>query len=313
MKRKEQTAFFIGLSERKLAVIGVFAAALVVSGVVLSSFLWRAQKPTFSFKAAIVDQLGGKDQFPNPEFNETGSVASMLREAGFNVTYYRSENVTVNFYRELAKKSYGIILLRTHAAVRTDESLVDLFTSERFKTGIYEYERNNNLLTGAYYSWKPGIYYFAVTYKFIENIEGIFPQSLIIAMGCNTLNENCTEMAEAFIRKGAQAYLGWTGWIQPSHMDNETIKLLRGFLVEGKTLNQVVTTALPDPDGSRIDLYPSAAGNLTLAKLSEEKASVNEGLICSFEKGLPITGFLSAPVFWKRFRTNDCGDHPLPD
>lgn len=114
-------------------------------------------------------------------------------------------------------------------------------------------------------------FYFAITPKFIENLEGRFPRSIVIAMGCNSLNKTCTEMAEAFIKKGAKTYIGWTGLVQPSHTDNETIRLLRKFLVENKTLSEAVGPIKHDPFyGSTIEYYPLGAGNLTISSLVAE-------------------------------------------
>lgn len=49
--------------------------------------------------------------------------------------------------------------------------------------------------------------YFAFTPKFVKELEGTFPKSIIIAMGCQTLNKTVKQqMAEAFRLKGAKAY-----------------------------------------------------------------------------------------------------------
>jgi len=182
--------------------------------------------------------------------------------------------------------------------MRKDKAIVDFFTSKKFSEHKYEDELNNGLLTKGYYSWKPGEFYFAITPKFIENLEGCFPKSIVIAMGCNSLNKTCKEMAEAFINKGAKAYIGWTGLVQPSHTDNETIKLLRMFLVKNETLNKAVKTVESDPlYKSTMDYYPLGAGNLTISSLiAEGKESLNhQTAVTLFEPILIVCVYKATP------------------
>ncbi len=260
------------LSERKLALIAVLLVLLVVSGVLLSRFPVQVPEPKFSFKAAVVDQLG--EEYPNPDFNSTGPVATMLRDAGFNVSYYGSSLVTVAFYRELAKSNYGLIVLRSHAALRVDRTLVDFFTSEEFNENRYSTYLNDGLLAKGYYSWKPDKFYFTITPSFIGSLEGSFPKSVVVAMGCNTLNKTVTGMAEAFISKGATAYVGWTGLVGPTHTDDETIKLLQAFVKEGKTLREALNLLQRDPTfGSYMKCYPPTAEDLKLSDLTAEKTT----------------------------------------
>jgi hypothetical protein len=276
-------------SNKKLAIILVVLLAIIVLGFLFVQIFLQAPEVKFSFNAAIVDQLG--EEFPNPYYNETGVVSNILKGAGFNVSYHEGNTIDVAFYKGLARYNYGIIILRAHFATREGETIVDLFSSEEFSMYRYVSERENGLLTEGYYSWKPGKSYFAITPKFIENLEGGFPKSIVIAMGCNSLNETCKEMAEAFIKKGAKAYIGWTGSVDPSHTDNETAKLLGKFLAENKTISEAVDAVKPDPFyGSRMEYYPPAACNLTISDLiTEAKASVTSQITLNhFEKGFPL-------------------------
>ena len=257
-------------SNKQLVILSIISASIIVLGSVLSFLL--LQKPIkFSLNAAIIDQLG--EEFQSSEFNETGVVASILKSVGFNVSHHKSETINVAFCKGLARYNYGIIIMRTHSATRLNETIVDLFTSEEFSERDYVSEQENGLLTKGYYSWKPEKFYFAITPKFIKNLEGCFPKSIVIAMGCNSLNETCKEMAEAFIKKGAKAYIGWTGLVETSHTDNETIRLLRKFLLENKTLSKAVGTIKLDPFyGSRMKYHPLGAGNLTISsRIAEAK------------------------------------------
>jgi len=268
MKRKKEKIKQEKLfSNRQLIIISVIMATIIVLGFILYSL--QTQEVEFSLKAAIIDQLG--EEFPNSDFNATGTVADILKDTGFNVSYHRSETINVAFYKGLTKYNYGIIILRTHSATREGETIVDFFTSEGYSANKYGDEQNNGLLTAGYYLWNPEGLYFAITPKFIENLEGGFPKSAVIAMGCNSLNVTCKEMAEAFIKKGATIYIGWTGLVSPSHTDNETIKLLRGLLVENKTFSDAINSLKSDPlYMSKMEYYPPEADNLTIFDLVRE-------------------------------------------
>jgi hypothetical protein len=256
-------------SNRRIAMLSVALVAIIVLSFLIFRFFVHPSEVKFSFKAAIIDQIG--ETYPSStasakEFNET--VTNLLRNVGFSVFYYESKSVTVNFYKELAKNNYGLIILRAHSALRQNETLVDFFTSEEFREDAHIDERNCGWLTMGSFSWEPDKFYFAITPKFIENLEGYFPKSIIIAMGCNSLNQSCTEMAEAFMKKGAKAYIGWTSAVGMLYSDNSTMNFLRYFLAENMTINEAINKCnkIPDPEGyyGKLACYPSAIGSYKL-------------------------------------------------
>jgi len=286
---------------KKLIMVSIVIVAVFILGFLLYSFILQNQEVKFSFKAAIIDQLG--EEFSNSEFNETGLVTSILRSAGFNVSYHRSQTINVAFYKMLAKYNYGIIILRVHSATREGETIVDFFTSEEFSINRYVSEQHNGLLTRGYYSWNPEKFYFAISPKFIESLEGYFPKSIVIAMGCNSLNVTCREMAEAFIKKGAKIYIGWTGLVESSHTDNETIKLLREFLVENKTLSGAIALVKSDPlYRSKMEYYPLETGNVTMFDLVTEANArlTSQSEVKNF--GQSIFSICVINIAWLRFK-----------
>jgi hypothetical protein len=139
--------------------------------------------------------------------------------------------------------------------------------------------------------YAPGKYYFAVTSLFIEKLEGRFPKSIVITMGCWSLKPGCEQIAEAFINKGAKSYIGWTDVVTPAHTDVDTLEVLQLMLIANKTLeeavsnrshtyksgNQTVTTQLR--------FYPQEAKNLTISDLIQEAKSSEKSqiIINSFE------------------------------
>ena len=268
------------LSRKQLV---TFSLVCVVAIAIGSTILFFLQQPPnndhFSFKAAIVDQLSG--EFPNPTF--VNNVTAVLTEYGFSVSYYNKPDV--EFFKGLAKNNYGIIVLRVHSAMRDDSSTVDFFTSEPFNRQDHVQERDEGLVVEGILNYSgTEKKYFAITHKFIEKLEGNFPKSIVIAMGCWSLKQGLEQMADAFIKKEAKAYVGWTGMVEISSVDNETAKLARRLLVENKTIEQVVNETSPDPYfGSTQRYYPASAGGLRLSDLMKEakgtSSSVNSAIL----------------------------------
>ena len=48
-------------------------------------------------------------------FNQTAP--TILKEAGFTVDYYPGEEVTINFFRNLPRHDYGLLILRVHSGI----------------------------------------------------------------------------------------------------------------------------------------------------------------------------------------------------
>ena len=263
--------------DKRLLVLSIGLSTIIVLGLVAYKTFFQTPAK-FSLKAAIVDQLW--EHFPNEAFKDKAT--NLLREAGFNVSYFESESVNVTFYRELAEGAYGIIILRAHSALRANETIVDLFTSEPYDKSKYIDYRSNGLLTkGEYlvpFEQETGQFYFAITPKFIESF-GNFPKSIIIAMGCWSLKYY--GMAQAFIDRGAKAYVGWTETVLPDDTDYETAKFLEKFLGENKTLASAIDITgrhtYYDPSinitvTSRMDFYPPlpSVGDLKISDLIAE-------------------------------------------
>lgn len=250
-----------------LIVLGlIITAASIVSIVYL-----RPSQPSFSLNAIIVDQLGV--ELPNPDF--AANASNILQTHGFTVAYYSDHNQTidVDFFKGLAKGNYGIVILREHMALRDDNSTVDLFTSELYNPTKHGSEMDNELVI-------PGIInytgtpkeYFAVTAKFIENLEGTFPRSIVIAMGCWGLKPGLEgTLAGAFVSKGAEVFLGWTELVAYTHTDDETVKLLENLLTYNKTVDEAVDLASWDLTyGSQMKYYPLDAGGVRISSLMAE-------------------------------------------
>ena len=87
-------------SRRHFAVIGV--VAVLVFGIVVGTWwLWPSGGASGPPRAVIVDQLALTDE--NSAFVDQAS--QLLGDAGYQVDYVPQTNVTVDFYRGLAKRS----------------------------------------------------------------------------------------------------------------------------------------------------------------------------------------------------------------
>jgi hypothetical protein len=264
--------------ERRIATVIflVFILLIVIfSSYFTYNFLNQPQNQTTNpassqLKAAIIDQLSLT--FPNQTFIENAT--NILKQAGYSIDYHAGEEITVEFYKNLPTHGYGLIILRAHSSAAElqgkefVETPVGIFTSESYSQTKYIYEQLTDQLVTASYTMPQPPYYFAIVPKFVtSSMKGTFQNTIIIMMGCEGLNN--TKMAEAFIQKGAKAYIGWKGAVSASHTDTATTRLLQHLITEKQTTNQAIDNTMkevgPDPEGkSTLCYYPVEAGDCTI-------------------------------------------------
>ena len=204
--------------------------------------------------AAIVDQLDLTQ--PNPEFAQT--TTDMLTKAGYRVDYFKGAEVTVDLYRSLPERDYDIVLLRVHAGIteevdantgqKTDTEYVSLFTGEAYSEDKYPEEQVNRLGRAVYYEGAEPL--FGIGPEFItESMRGEFGDSLIVMMGCDGLRSQRT--AQAFLDKGASAFVSWSQPVSAPHTDAATAHLLKLILEDNRTPEHAVALTRkelgPDP------------------------------------------------------------------
>ena len=157
------------------------------------------------------------------------------------------------------------MILRTHIAWVGSE--LGIITAEPYSTSKYVYEQLTDRVVAARINGTSGLEgaYFAVTGKFVrDDMQGRFPNSTIIMMGCFGYDLGT---ARSFANRGAGQYVAWEGHVTPEHTDMTTILLLES-LFQGKTLGEAVDTAMvqagPDPLWqSRLNYYDfNAMGQL---------------------------------------------------
>jgi hypothetical protein len=231
-----------------------------------------------SLKAAIVDQLSSR--IPNPAFVETATAT--LEETGYAVDYYGSDDVTVDFLRDLPTHDYDLVILRAHSAVPqkdlaiptdADPAIIErlmskigddvlLFTSEPYdETAYVEEQKALRVFPVVYRGDLMSDSHFAIASGFVESsMRGQFDNTTIILMGCSSLASERT--AAAFVDRGAGAIFGWTDMVSPEHTDTATERLLQHLLEEHLSPTEAVQKTMsevgPDPSfGAVMRSYPS--------------------------------------------------------
>jgi hypothetical protein len=212
-------------------------------------------------RAAIVDHLS--ISWPNPAFVK--ECTAILKRAGYEVDYYKGEQVTVELYRDLPTHGYKLIVLRAHSAYIHKYLSLAMFTSEPYSKQRYVYEQlRNRVASGYIHPYREGDpRYLVITDKFVRfSMKGSFNDTVIVMMGCAGIKK-CA--ATAFLQKGAKVYLGWDGPVSARHTDRATIRFLEHFLNRGQTVASAVEETMKDvgyepPYKSILLFWPVEAG-----------------------------------------------------
>ena len=239
----------------------VLLSSALAAGLLLSGLIGGG--PSGS-RAAIVDQLSLSQ--PNPDF--AASATDILEQADYAVDYFPGEEVTVGFYRNLPTHSYDLIILRVHSGIAeetdvttgetTQREYVSLFTGEPYRRDKYPDEPTGRLGKATYYEGAPPL--FGIGPEFItHSMRGSFDKTLIVMMGCDGLRSQRT--AQAFLDRGASAFVSWTRRVSASHTDAATLRLLEKVLVEelpvGDAVAQTAAEVGPDPSyGAELRVLP---------------------------------------------------------
>ena len=223
-----------------------------------------------SLKAAIVDQLYNLQ--PNQAFIE--QTTQELEDYGFEVDLYQGDEVTVDFYRELPSYGYKLIIFRAHSGLLGSEGEIikrtTLFTNEPYSQTKHVAEQLSDQLAMARID-ENHPWVFGIGAKFVtQSMEGRFPNTVIIMMGCSTLYLD--DLAQAFIEKGASTYLGWDATVGLDYVDEATPILATNLYSKGMTIKEAVDKTMaevgPDPDyHAYLKYYPRESGSRTIKEL----------------------------------------------
>jgi hypothetical protein len=206
-------------------------------------------RPSTTRSIALVDSVG---ENWDPGLN--GTIGQFARATGYHFDYYPFGQAGVDFFLHLPEKGYSAVLLRTHGsglegAITTSDSYdQNLWVGEQVSGSLSRIRVNGTIHD-----------YFGFTPQFVAQMCGDFHGTLVIAMGCYTIGN--TDLAAAFVKKGASAYVGWDNAITIDRTDRASAMLLQ-LLLEGNALDasvqRVMTIVGPDPTyGSQLSFFPS--------------------------------------------------------
>ena len=253
-------------------IIGTSIIIVIFSGIFLFENTFYALKPLDNEesvpRAVIIDQLSS--EIPNTTF-ENKSI-QILEGDGYLVDYIKSENVTVDFYKELPGMNYELIVFRTHAIAKQNTDPVTLFTGESYSTERYITEQLLGYVKRAapigtiqynasISNTEPVLEddgslsytlpvqreafaekeYFAISPKLVHEIMvGKFPSSTIILGGCNTLSN--PTMAEALVARGASTIVGWDDQVSSWENDKAILTLLEETVTKNQEMEDAIIT-----------------------------------------------------------------------
>ncbi len=245
-------------------------AFLTTSLLILPACFQAPTTPAEPPKAAIVDQLYNLQ--PNEAF--ISEVTKELEDYGFAVALYQGDEVTVDLYRQLPSYGYKLIIFRAHSGLLgSKEETIErtcLFTNEPYSQTKHIAEQLSDQLAMArideHHPWVFGIGDEFVT----QSMTGRFDNTIIVMMGCSCLYLD--DLAQAFIDKGASAYLAWDGTVNLDYVDEATPHLIRQLCIKKVSIKKAVTSAMnvvgPDPQYKAVlGYFPTSSGGKTLKEL----------------------------------------------
>jgi hypothetical protein len=281
-------------SRKKLAYGAIISILICVCFLV---YFFLCSSP---IQVAIVDHLSFFPEQRNQTFVNT--CTNILEEGGLTWAYYKGEEITVDFYRKLPSHGADLIILRVHSAIMKTEngtiSILGLFTSEPYSVEAakkYPEDILDNRLVRAFFS-EGSEEYFGIVPKFVEkSMKGKFKDTIIVMVGCEGLGyvnsvtltrEIYTDMAKAFVKKGAKVYIGWDGLVSIGQTDLATVRLLRSLILKKRTIKEAVQQINydigPDPTyNSTLKYYPSSNSEVENYTISNIKNYLITNVFCT--------------------------------
>ena len=207
-------------------------------------------------KAVIIDQL--HQDFPNESFQENAT--KILTDGGFEVDLVTTDDITVDFYKNLPSMDYEFIVLRSHSLAIYDKNPSSwIFTGEKYDPGRYSQEQLSGMLS-------PGVPFrqgqisqmtqgdakgerlFMIGSKFVDKImEGQFSGTHIILGGCDTMSHSF--FADALVKRGASSVVGWNGLVELRDNDAVMLSLLDDIFIENLEMEDAVEKVMNDYKG----------------------------------------------------------------
>jgi hypothetical protein len=226
-----------------------------------AQLLYSSVERTRPFKAALIDEVS----LTNPDPYLISNVTNALTRVGYAVDYYGPNNVTVDFFKALPSRGYGVVILRDHSAALTGD-VIALVSSEPFDPGKHVSEQQAGLVVQAKLG-STNTTYFGITPTFVrEAMKGTFPNTVVVLTGCAGLADS--EMAQAFVARGAEVYISWDQIVLANQSDGGAILLIQS-MTTGHSVDDAVTSATENAPSSplyssQLRYYPLERGGVVL-------------------------------------------------
>ncbi len=252
--------------------IAIAVITLLLCGIIWSVSSCGQAKRQSMPTAAIIDQLSSS--YPNQVLTE--EITRYLGDYGFQVDYYHGDDVTVDFYRELASLEHNLLIIRSHSGTFNYSGDIErdmmtcLFTTEPYNKWEYIGEQISDQILRASVDEGESVF-FAIAPKFItESMKGRFNDTVVIINGCSGLYS--LDLAEAFMDKGASAIIAFDESVNLDYSDEVTLFLIENLFSNGLTVAQAVDTSMtekgPDPDSDAVlRYYPQNIGDSNIGAL----------------------------------------------
>lgn len=189
-----------------------------------------------------------------PTYPVGPKIVSRLNQSAckdYNVTTYENQNANIAALSNITK--YGLVFITTHGLTGKR-----LFTGEIADTNaqIYQTQYKAMIKANKLSIWKnlkigvngavdvTGDVY-VVTNKFISDLAGTFPNSVIVNNSCeSSMNP---DLANAFLGKGAKTYFGYSKVVHIGFVATISDSIAKRLAVDGKTTGNTFFAAI-DPD-----------------------------------------------------------------
>ncbi|SRR6266571_8043 len=232
------------LEKRKLQRFSFFISSIKILVILLLAVYAFHFPPAASLPHAdvlTVDMTGTKDESRDYLYN-------LFSHAGLSYVSYNS--MSIEELKLLTTGSYRFVLLWGHSAIN------DVATSEPYSPFYHVSEQLTGQL-GKYHV--AGKDYFSLQPAFVNELAGRFQGTVVLLMGCNTMTQ--TELAQAFVNKGASTVIGWRGLVSLSVADTAVTSLFEKVLTQHQTTSQAVseTTSLLNSMGMDTELSAYAS------------------------------------------------------
>jgi len=246
------------MKKRILIIAWVAAVAIGISYAILPINIQNniSQFETMDYdgipKAIIIDQL--YTDVPNDELHKT--LTKYLKDEGYTVDIITTDEVTVDFYKQLPSMNYNFILFRGHAlGYGAIEDSASLFTGEKYDQHKYVKEQFLGQVNRGVPAYVEEIAarggraalenqtYFVVGSKLVNDaMVGQFPDSTIILAGCDTSKR--TVLIDALLKRGASEVIGWTGLVGAQDNDEMLLRVLHETFVKDVDMKQAVESVM---------------------------------------------------------------------